>query len=95
MDYGLLNLWIRDHRRDGFDDGSIWKMYNMVKKFGKETEYPVCRFVLRIFYKELVSSMNTDRKRIPGKITDKRLEEMLYIIEQMVHDYYFMRRFEK
>jgi hypothetical protein len=95
MDYGLINLWLKDHRKEGFNDRTVWKLYNLVVKFGKETEYPVCRYVLRIFYKELVVSMDEKKKRIPGKISDKRLDEIIFIIEQLIHDYYFMNRFKK
>ena len=94
MDYGIIQLWIRDYHRDGFDDKSIFTMRNMVVRFGTETEYPVCKFVLRIFYKELTASMDEEKKRIPGKISDERLYEILYIIEKLIHDYYFIMRFK-
>ncbi len=87
---------IRDHRRDGFGgDLSLFKMYNLVKKFGTETEYVVIKFILRIFYKEIVAALDEKGKRIPGKIKDERLQEMIYIMEKLIHDYYFLRRFDK
>lgn len=95
IDYGLIQLWIKDHYKEGFNDRSIFRMLNMVIRFGTETKYPVCKFILRLFYKELKVCMDEKNKRIPGKISDERLYEILYIIEELIHDYYFMMRFRE
>lgn len=94
MDYGLISLWLRDHRRNGIKKTTVQRLRRLVVKFGKETEYPICKFILRIFYKELSAALDENEERIPGKISDERIDEVIYILEKLIHDYYFLRRFE-
>lgn len=92
MDYGLINLMLRDNGSAGDNRRPLF-LFNAVIKFGKGTEYEEIKVVLRGYYRELKNSFDEKGNRIDGAITNERLDEMIYHLEKLVYNYYFLNRF--
>lgn len=84
---------LRDHDSEAYEYKSF-TLFNIVSKFGKETEYEEIKVILRKYYRELKITLDEKRKRIDGTITDERLREIVDHLEALIHDHYFMKRFD-
>jgi hypothetical protein len=90
LDWSAILLMLRGNKE--YDHGMrIFVLRNIVTKVGKETLFDDLKEQMRGLYRELSKALDGN-KGIEGIISDKRLDEIVYLLEDFMEVYYWARR---
>jgi hypothetical protein len=95
VDWQLISLSIRDHEGGRTKYNWSFTLRNVIKRFGQGTEYEEVKVKLRPLYKELSKAIDENDREIPGVISEDRFIQIVYIVRDLLDEYYFRRRFDK